>query len=904
MAIGDVLCLGGSLTVGDDGAVSGFRTFRGTLQTRLATAGYTLNFVGPNSLAAASGGDDAEHAGYVDHSIDSTGHATNNLTSKLSALKTDFPSPDLIIIDPPWWDIVNAPSSLASRYDTFIGAVQSGVWASVPILMCTAHPASGQTAAATAGVYAAFGLVNAQIETTRAAAPSTRFVADLAALTAGTTSAALTERALFFAQKAPDFQTTEGGKAVAAPLGGHLITSYKSIQDFNAQWTANVPRNPNGSLVFPPPGGTGLMDNNVQSVSGGVNRFLQAVAGVTPWYWIYAMPGHNASNTCVEVRNGFAAGKRIGGGWEFFFAGSRFGNVGQLWDGPLAAYDSNGNAYVPDSRSRSGQRSDGLTTWHAPRGNQGFEVWPEDTIPSRNVLSFHGGFNRDLMVNSECFWWGAQCRLALIDPNGPDDRPQARLGASCGADFFTNIGGKHYDRHGWPYNAMDGGKDAWARVDWQDWQMICAITIGREGSSDNGVHPEYHWQDPGTPGPLNGWSPPTPYNNPSTGYAFTASDVRANPLPIPPYWEGGTTSGGTGSGYLVNDYHLPSGGSRLYLLAQSGADKIAGVMSTAIVASGALAGFTGGGIVFEPMQGLATKPNVFAKLNGSSQINAEAKNRTTSQAPTWQTTTLPTAVVGSAYSGQLAASGDPAPTYSIVSGAPAWLSCSSAGALSGTPTGSATTHTVTFRATNSQGTADVVLSLPVVVGVAVTTTSLPNALQNVPYLQTLAAAGVEPFSWSIVSGSLPAGLALSGQVISGTPTAASGTASFTVRVTDALGRTDDQALSITNGVAGNVAVITTSSLPAGTVGVSYSQTIAATGTASISFAVVSGALPTGLSLNGSTGALTGTPTAAGAFGFTVRATNAFGFGDASFSVVINAVATAPVASPWGRFVRQ
>ncbi len=276
------------------------------------------------------------------------------------------------------------------------------------------------------------------------------------------------------------------------------------------------------------------------------------------------------------------------------------------------------------------------------------------------------------------------------------------------------------------------------------------------------------------------------------------------------------------------------------------------------------------------------------------------------ETPAWNSVALQTATLGIAFSfSPTLSAGYPAPTYSIVSGAPGWLSInSSTGELTGTPTGSETTHTVTIRATNASGTADLVVSLQVISAVAITTTTLPNGVQNQVYSQPLAATGVEPFTWAVISGSLPTGVSLSGATISGTPTAASGTSSFTVQVTDALGRTDTQALSITLGAASAVPVITTSSLPAGTVGSAYSQTISATGTASISFAVVSGALPTGLSLNGSTGAVTGTPTAAGAFGFTVRATNAFGFGDASFSVVINAVATAPVASPWGRFVRQ
>ena len=86
----------------------------------------------------------------------------------------------------------------------------------------------------------------------------------------------------------------------------------------------------------------------------------------------------------------------------------------------------------------------------------------------------------------------------------------------------------------------------------------------------------------------------------------------------------------------------------------------------------------------------------------------------------------------------------------------------------------------------------------------ITTTSLPSGNVGVAYSQTLAAGGgVTPYSWSVVSGSLPAGLSLGSSTgtISGTPTAAN-TYNFTVRVTDnqAPADTDDQALSITTSV--------------------------------------------------------------------------------------------------------
>lgn len=276
-------------------------------------------------------------------------------------------------------------------------------------------------------------------------------------------------------------------------------------------------------------------------------------------------------------------------------------------------------------------------------------------------------------------------------------------------------------------------------------------------------------------------------------------------------------------------------------------------------------------------------------------------------APQWGAPVPLTATIGVAFAfTPTLTAGTPTITYSKVSG-PTWASVNATTReITGTPTGSPVETTIVVRATNAAGTADLTLPLSVLAAppaLAITTTSLPNGVQGQAYSQALAATGVAPFTWSIISGSPPTGVALLGDSLIGTPTALS-TASFTVQVVDALGRTTTQALSITVGAASALPVITTLSLPAGTVGVSYSQTIAATGSGTITGAVVSGTLPPGLSLNPTTRVLSGTPTSAGGYGFTVRATNAFGYVEATYYLSIAATPTAPVASPWAQFVRQ
>lgn len=85
--------------------------------------------------------------------------------------------------------------------------------------------------------------------------------------------------------------------------------------------------------------------------------------------------------------------------------------------------------------------------------------------------------------------------------------------------------------------------------------------------------------------------------------------------------------------------------------------------------------------------------------------------------------------------------------------------------------------------------------------------------------------------------------------------------------------------------------ISTAELPTGVVGTAYSQTLSATGDAPIAWSVVSGSLPSWASLNVTTGAITGTPNAAGTTSFTVRATNSAGTSDKTLSIKVTAPRT-------------
>jgi type II secretory pathway component GspD/PulD (secretin) len=147
----------------------------------------------------------------------------------------------------------------------------------------------------------------------------------------------------------------------------------------------------------------------------------------------------------------------------------------------------------------------------------------------------------------------------------------------------------------------------------------------------------------------------------------------------------------------------------------------------------------------------------------------------------------------------------------------------------------------------------------------ISTTSLPDGVLNTPYSATLqSAGGTGTVTWSISAGSLPSGLVLNASTgaITGTPTAA-GTSAITVNATDSSNPPVSVAnvLSITINTAAPTFAVSTALLPNGSVGTPYDQILTVTGgTSPFTWSISTGSLPAALSLNATTGEITGTPT--------------------------------------------
>ncbi len=251
---------------------------------------------------------------------------------------------------------------------------------------------------------------------------------------------------------------------------------------------------------------------------------------------------------------------------------------------------------------------------------------------------------------------------------------------------------------------------------------------------------------------------------------------------------------------------------------------------------------------------------------------------------------------GTAYSATFAVTGGvPGYTFSIISGSlPAGLTLNaSTGVISGTPTSSGT-YSFTAKVTDSRGTTDTVTCSIAIAAVALDiqcgTCGNNRATAGTAYSSTLAATGGSgSYTYSIASGSLPAGVTLNSSTgaISGTPTTG-GTYTFTSKVTDSKGKTDTVSCTLT-------VVVSPVDLECGScggnkaqAGSAYSSTLKATGgTGPYTYSIVTGSLPAGVSLNPTTGVISGTPTTDGTYSFTSKATDSKGNTDtASCSIVV------------------
>ena len=239
------------------------------------------------------------------------------------------------------------------------------------------------------------------------------------------------------------------------------------------------------------------------------------------------------------------------------------------------------------------------------------------------------------------------------------------------------------------------------------------------------------------------------------------------------------------------------------------------------------------------------------------------------------TASLPNAIKNQTYSATVTAGGGVTPYSWTAGGLPAGLSIgSSSGTISGTPIATGTyTPTITVTDSCPQSVSSTYTISSGCPALSITTASLPNAIKNQSYSTPVTASGgVTPYSWT--ASGLPAGLSInpSSGTISGTPTA-TGTYTPTITVTDNCPQSVPRSYTMGSGCP--ALSITTASLPNGTPNVNYNATVSASGgTGAYTWGLAAGTtLPPGLTLNSSTGAISGRPTTAGTYTPTINVTD-------------------------------
>lgn len=252
-------------------------------------------------------------------------------------------------------------------------------------------------------------------------------------------------------------------------------------------------------------------------------------------------------------------------------------------------------------------------------------------------------------------------------------------------------------------------------------------------------------------------------------------------------------------------------------------------------------------------------------------------------------TSLPNWSAGTPYNQTVTASGGNG-TYSfaVTAGAlpPGWT-LSSAGLLSGTATESNSfnfTITATDQSTGTGAPYSGSRAYTVNVGSPVFTLTPPTLSATAGQAYTgnfVAGGGTAPYTYSRFAGTLPPGLTLATDgTLSGTPTA-TGTFNFSVVARDSTagaGAPYGVASNYNFTVAAPTLSLSPTTVPNGTVGSSYSQTVTASGGTAPYALGRTGILPAGISFNAPTGTISGTPTEAGTFNFTISTTDSTGGG--------------------------
>jgi uncharacterized repeat protein (TIGR03803 family) len=555
---------------------------------------------------------------------------------------------------------------------------------------------------------------------------------------------------------------------------------------------------------------------------------------------------------------------------------------------------SDGNFYgTLQNGSQAGVGNGGMLFQITPTG--GFSVvtyFPDSSVPGSGTYDFPYGSGPTSIVQGS----NGSFYISMTAGAGALTTPRSNLGAIN----EVTLGGVVTQFFTFPADGSDGVPSAAPLVEGSDGSMYGTtnITLNNPnkypdlayklspsgdftklyqftGGSDGG-HITNGGLFPGSDGNFYGVT--------NYGGNTTASNCLGAPLPA-----GTTGPAGCGtffqlqpSGTLTTLYSFSGGVSTTPTTGLGTADGAHPIMPITQGPGGLFYGVTTGysatgiPVSYPTVYSLALTQSIPSPVQLSFSVNGQPVTSVTPSTPVTLTWQVPNAFSLTAQQCHASTMGSPI-------GAGNWMGPVTGSLKGNVYTGTATitpTATGTYTYVLNCGGVEIGTAALTVSGVTITTTTLPAGVVSVPYNASVqATGGVTPYTWGS-SGVLPAGLTLQATAsnaaidVTGTPTQF-GKYQVTIAVQDSSNPPQIGAQTFTLNIASGLVLV--ASLNNGTVGTAYNHTATATGgLPPYKWSLTSGKLPTGLTLNASSGVIVGTPTVPGQYTFSITVTDSEG----------------------------
>ena len=262
-------------------------------------------------------------------------------------------------------------------------------------------------------------------------------------------------------------------------------------------------------------------------------------------------------------------------------------------------------------------------------------------------------------------------------------------------------------------------------------------------------------------------------------------------------------------------------------------------------------------------------------------------------APTITSSAITNVLRGNTYTYDVEASGNPEPTYFLITNPGGMMINSNSGVITWTPTNTGSFN-VTVRATNSEGADDQSFAIDVAdqpAIPAITSSAVLNAVVGNAYSYDVEASGVPPPSFTLATA--PSGMSINATtgLISWEPTQ-EGSFNVVVQAVNSQG-TDDQSFTISVASMSIAPSITSAPVSNAIVDSTYTYVVEATGNPAPTFSL--SMAPAGMTIDDISGVISWTPTTEGSFNVSVVATNTGGEDEQSYLLSVVAATSTSIS---------